>query len=153
MTSIHPNEIEIQTYALGDTCGFNTIEHIKSCKECVARAANYRMLFEELSQQQPPVITFNLNQVVMSKLPQPDPKPIIRNISLLVIAILVMLALVGVFFAAMPGISSVIAAVAPILLYLVATVTILVTGFLCFEMYRKHIEQIDTINYYGKLQH
>ena len=153
MTTIHPNEIEIQAYALGDTCEFHTIEHIKSCKECGARVANYRILFEELAQQQPSVITFDLNQVVMNKLPKPVPKHFTKNISLTLITIFVLLGMIGLFFWGVPGISSIIAGVTPILLYLVVTMAILITAFLCFDLYRKHVEQVDTLNYYCKLQH
>jgi hypothetical protein len=71
MNNIHPSEKEIQQYALDemDTASV-IIAHIDSCFDCQARVSAYQMLFSGIKEQPAEAFDFNVQELVLSKLPK-----------------------------------------------------------------------------------
>jgi hypothetical protein len=71
MNNIHPFENELQQYALG-TSDSNPaiIDHIESCPECQAEISAYQMLFSEIKKQPSASFDFDVQELVLSKLPK-----------------------------------------------------------------------------------
>ncbi|HXB31522.1 MAG TPA: hypothetical protein VNW49_16965 [Puia sp.] len=73
MNNIHPNEKELQQYALdkSDTDPM-VIAHIESCSDCQTEVSTYQMLFSEIKEQPAAIFDFDLHGLVLSKLPKPQ---------------------------------------------------------------------------------
>jgi hypothetical protein len=71
MNNIHPSEKEIQQYAL-DKMDSNPefITHIDSCSDCQAEVSSYQMLFSEIKEQPSAAFDFDVQELVLSKLPK-----------------------------------------------------------------------------------
>ena len=71
MNNIHPSEKEIQRYALDKSdVDPETIVHIESCASCRSEATTYQMLFSELKDQPPVSFDFDLQKLVLARLPK-----------------------------------------------------------------------------------
>ncbi|HEV7423792.1 MAG TPA: hypothetical protein VGO21_01225 [Candidatus Paceibacterota bacterium] len=70
MNNIHPSEKEIQQYAL-DKMDSNPviIAHIDSCSDCQAEVSTYQILFSEIKEQPSASFDFDVQELVLSKLP------------------------------------------------------------------------------------
>jgi hypothetical protein len=68
--SQHLNEEQLQQYA-EQSAAFTAIEnlHLAQCVECQVKAANYRLLFQELTAMPQPAFDFDLEQLVLNALP------------------------------------------------------------------------------------
>ncbi len=74
MKGTHVSEMEIQRYVFDkDDCPIQIAAHIETCDSCSARAANYQMIFSEIKQYPKPVLDFDLEKMVLAKLPKPVP--------------------------------------------------------------------------------
>jgi hypothetical protein len=71
MNNIHPSEKEIQQFAI-DKMDSNPviIAHIESCPDCQAEVSTYQMLFSEIKEQPSASFDFDLQELVLSKLPK-----------------------------------------------------------------------------------
>ena len=71
MNNIHPSEKEIQQYAV-DKMDSNpvNIAHIDSCSDCQAEVSIYQMLFSEIKEQPPASFDFDVQGLILSKLPK-----------------------------------------------------------------------------------
>ena len=71
MNNIHPSEKEIQQYAL-DKMDSNPaiIAHIDACPDCQAEVSTYQMLFSEINNQPSASFDFDVQKLVLSKLPK-----------------------------------------------------------------------------------
>jgi hypothetical protein len=71
MNNIHPFEKELQQYALvkSDTDP-EVIAHIESCPDCQAEVSTYQMLFSEIKEQPTASFDFDVQELVLSKLPK-----------------------------------------------------------------------------------
>ena len=71
MNNIHPSEKEIQQYALDKMDSDPVIiTHIGSCPDCQAEVSTYQMLFSEIKEQPPVSFDFDVQKLVLSKLPK-----------------------------------------------------------------------------------
>ena len=71
MNNIHPYEKELQQYALGKSdSNPDVIAHIESCPDCQAEVSTYQMLFSEIKEQPVAAFDFDLQKLVLSKLPK-----------------------------------------------------------------------------------
>jgi hypothetical protein len=71
MNNIHPSEKEIQQYAL-DKMDSNPMimAHIDSCADCQAEVSIYQTLFSEIKEQPSASFDFDVQELVLSKLPK-----------------------------------------------------------------------------------
>jgi hypothetical protein len=71
MNNIHPSEKEIQQYVV-DKMDSNpvNITHIDSCSDCQAEVSIYQMLFSEIKEQPPASFDFDVQELILSKLPK-----------------------------------------------------------------------------------
>jgi hypothetical protein len=71
MNNIHPWERELQQYALDKSdANPEVITHIESCPDCQAEVSTYQMLFTEIKEQPPVSFDFDVQELVLSKLPK-----------------------------------------------------------------------------------
>ena len=71
MNNIHPSEKEIQQYILAKSDSNPLINvHIESCPDCQAEVSTYQMLFSEIKGQPAAAFDFDLQELVLSKLPK-----------------------------------------------------------------------------------
>ena len=71
MNNIHPFEKELQQYALNKSdAGPEVIAHIESCPDCQAEASTYQILFSEIKDQPAVSFDFDVQELVLSKLPK-----------------------------------------------------------------------------------
>lgn len=71
MNNIHPYEKELQQYALGKSdSNPDVIAHIESCPDCQAEVSTYQLLFLEIKEQPAAAFDFDLQKLVLSKLPK-----------------------------------------------------------------------------------
>jgi hypothetical protein len=71
MNTIHPYEKELQQYALGESeSNPEVIAHINSCPDCQAEISTYQLLFTEIKKQPAAAFDFDLQDLVLSKLPK-----------------------------------------------------------------------------------
>ena len=71
MNNIHPSEKEIQQFAL-DKMDSNPMitAHIESCPDCQAEVLIYQTLFSEIKEQPSASFDFDVQELVLSKLPK-----------------------------------------------------------------------------------
>ena len=71
MNNIHPSEKEIQQYALDKMDSDPVIKaHVDSCSDCQAEVSTYQMLFSEIKEQPPVSFDFDVQKLVLAKLPK-----------------------------------------------------------------------------------
>lgn len=71
MNNIHPSEKEIQQYAFDKSdADPEVIVHIESCTNCRSEVTSYQMLFSEIKGQPPVSFDFDLQKLVLAKLPK-----------------------------------------------------------------------------------
>jgi|SRR5579863_4692291 len=71
MNHSHPSENELQQYALGiSDSNPDVIAHIESCPDCQAEISAYQMLFSEIKIQPSASFDFDVQELVLSKLPK-----------------------------------------------------------------------------------
>jgi hypothetical protein len=71
MNNIHPSEKEIQKYALDEMDADPVIiAHIGSCFDCQAEVSTYQMLFSGIKEQTAAAFDFDVQELVLSKLPK-----------------------------------------------------------------------------------
>ena len=71
MNNFHPSEKEIQQFAL-DKMDSNSLitAHIDSCSHCQAEVSIYQTLFSEIKEQPSASFDFDVQELVLSKLPK-----------------------------------------------------------------------------------
>jgi hypothetical protein len=71
MNNIHPSEKKIQQYAFdkSDTSQ-EVISHIESCPDCQAEVSTYQILFSEIKELPLASFDFDVQELVLSKLPK-----------------------------------------------------------------------------------
>jgi hypothetical protein len=70
MNNIHPGENELQLYALNKSdVKAEVIAHIESCPGCQAEISIYNILFSEIKEQPAAAFDFDVQELILSKLP------------------------------------------------------------------------------------
>ena len=71
MKNIHPSDTELQQFAVSKSdADPDVILHIESCPDCRVQVSAYQMLFSEIKVQPPVTFDFDVQQLVLSKLPK-----------------------------------------------------------------------------------
>ncbi len=71
MNNIHPSEKEIQQYAVDKMdCNPTIVAHIDTCPDCQSEVSIYQMLFSGIREQSAVAFDFNVQELVLSKLPK-----------------------------------------------------------------------------------
>ena len=71
MKNIHPRETELQEYAFSKLdLNPEVTLHIESCANCQAQVSVYAMLFSEIKEQSSATFDFDVQKLVLSKLPK-----------------------------------------------------------------------------------
>ena len=71
MNNIHPSEKEIQQYVFDKMDSDPVIKaHVDSCADCQAEVSIYQMLYSEIKEQPPVSFDFDVQELVLSKLPK-----------------------------------------------------------------------------------
>ncbi len=69
MKPVHVNDQSIQQYIFDiNNCDTSIIEHIHSCNICRKTADNYKLLSEDLKEQEIPILDFNLEERILKKI-------------------------------------------------------------------------------------
>jgi hypothetical protein len=82
MTTKHLTDDELQQYVLSGSSANNDIAaHVHACGDCRTRLEDYRVLIKGIEQQPAPVFDFDLQELVLSRLPAPAEKNRADNLS------------------------------------------------------------------------
>lgn len=137
MNTNHLSDNDIQQYALKADPAFSA--HIDSCAECSLKVANYKALFTALNTAEKPAFNFDLEVLVMKKLPKPKVKLPLLPISLAIAAMMIPILVYGEYLLAIIKNTHLIP---------VATFAIIAVGVLFFQMrelfvsYRKKMQNL-----------
>jgi hypothetical protein len=148
MNNIHPYEKELQQYALDKSNSKpEVIGHIESCPDCQAEVSTYQMLFSEIKEQPADAFDFDLQKLVLSKLPKTQTRLstddiiagflIVFTCSCIGIPVYVFRKIILNTFIDIP----------PIFIY---SIIISTTGILIIEilsLYKKYLKQMHLLNF------
>jgi hypothetical protein len=82
----HLSEMEIQQYALeGENCPEGIRAHINACETCAVKAANYRLIFTEVSRAPLPELPVLPSTFVLPVLQKKAPSPLFLPLAAAVI--------------------------------------------------------------------
>jgi hypothetical protein len=147
MINEHLSETEIQEYALHkNACKPGIIQHIELCENCKTKAANYQMLFNEISQQPKPAFDFDMTALVIPQLPPGRQETATR------ISSAYFFVFFSLFVIAIPSyifrkyILNIFKGVLPMMMYLIIITAAAILLFQCIEMYKKYQKQLNALN-------
>ncbi len=149
MKYLHLTDDEIQQYVLEKAnCADEVIEHIGSCLNCKEKAAQYRLLFEGIKQQEKPVFDFNLADLVLDQLPKTQTKPSSEKwFSFLIIFISTLfVGAIGYLFG--KNLVSIFAGISSALIGLIIITVAALFIFLFVDMNRKYQAKMKALNFY-----
>ena len=147
MKNIHLTDEEIQQYVLDTKSRTEVwIEHIHQCPHCQQQVQAYQLLFEGIESQEKAVFDFDLEALVMEKLPQP--KQVEEKSFVFVIAaiVVVMIGVAGYVFG--NSLANLFSYLQPILLGLLTLTSLGVMVFLGMDMYQRYKAQMKALNFY-----
>ncbi len=149
MTTKHLNDEQLQQYVLDESSLSGDIAaHIHSCEDCRARAKTYRMLITIIEQAPSPVFEFDLQELVLSKIPEPVTEKKTDNLIIRVVflpALFFVVAFISLLTVFSPGFFAGIGLLAGGLL-VVSAVFLLAT--LCMDMYKSYKKKINLLDLY-----
>ena len=148
MTTKHLLEVEIQHYAMDKvSCGTQITNHIHSCEACRLKSETYRIILTEIKEQPKPVFDFNLADLVMKQLQQPQQKISFENIILYFTTFVSILIDGFAIYFFSPFLTDVITGITPIVAYLVITTLASLLIFLGIDMFVKYNRQMKILNF------
>lgn len=147
MKNIHLTDEEIQQYSLdAENCPEAWVEHIEVCAYCQQQVRAYQLLFQGIETQEKAAFDFDLTELVMAQLPQPEPVPD-KTFGYAIAALVVaMIGVVGSVFG--NSLVNLFAYLQPILVGLVMITSLGVMVFLGIDMYQRYKAQIKALNFY-----
>jgi hypothetical protein len=147
MTTKHPSDDELQQYILnGGPISNDVTAHINACEDCRARMETYRVLIMGIEQLPAPVFEFDLQELVLSRLPAPIEKNKEGNLSPWVFIGPTAMAggLIIYFFGRyFPGLLTGVATLANGLVVVSACILAMVLGVDMYKSYKKKINALD----------
>ena len=148
MNNIHPSEKEIQQYSLAKlNSSPEVIAHIDSCSYCQAEVSTYQLLFSEINEQAAPSFDFDLQELVLSKLPKTDSRLSMDDIiaGFLIVFTCSCIAIPVYIFRKM--ILNTFIDIPPIFIYsiIISTTAILIIKIL--SLYKKYLKQMHLLNF------
>lgn len=146
MKNVHLTDEEIQQYVLDSgNCNKELLVHISQCEHCQQQATQYQLLFAGIENQQNETFDFDIADLVMAKLPQPEP---VHDKSLVYAMLAIVAAMVGVMaYLFGNSTASLFAFMQPLLLGLVIITAFGLAGFLGLDMYQKYKSQMKVLNF------
>ena len=147
MTNKHLTDTEIQEFVLyRNECRADALAHMEHCPDCKTKAAQYRVLFEEINKQPNPVFDFDLATLVIDQLPAPKRKSTGEKLMLyaVVCTCLLLAGFISYYFREIFA-SLFIGDNTMIYALIITTVTGVLT-FLCIDMYKKYKAQMNALN-------
>jgi hypothetical protein len=149
MINEHVTDIEIQRFILEEKkCDFYVVEHIKHCSQCTIKAAEYRLLFEGIKQQDRPVFDFPLADFVVAQLPKSQSGERFDKLFLYTIAFVGIFFLSTVFYLFKDPLLSPASQISPVSAGLIITTIAGMLAFLFIDMYKKYRKQMKAVNFY-----
>ena len=149
MINEHVTDKEIQIFILeGGKCDVHTVEHIRHCSQCALKAAEYKVLFEGIEQQEKPLFDFPLADLVIVQLPAAQPQDGFDRVFLFVIALVGILFVSTVLYLFKDILLNPAWKIHPFAIGLIITTVASVLVFLVTDSYRKYQNQMDAINFY-----
>jgi hypothetical protein len=148
MTNEHLSETEIQEYVLNkNTCSTSIIQHLQLCESCKIKAANYKLLFAEISQQPEPSFNFNLPDLVLQQLPQAKSNNLSGSFIIYFPAFIAVAAITfaGYFFR--KNIENIFAGISVFFMYIIIIATFIIMIFKSIEMYKKYQQKINMLDF------
>lgn len=148
MNNIHPSEKEIQQYSLAKPdSNPEVIAHIDSCPDCQAEVSIYEMLFSKIKEQPAPAFDFNLQELILSKLPKTHRRLSTEDIiaGFLIFFTCVCVAIPVYIYRKI--ILNTFIDIPPIFIY---SIIISTTGILIFKilsLYKKYLKQMHLLNF------
>lgn len=146
MKNVHLTDEEIQQYVLNaEATSQAALAHIQTCTHCQQQAAQYQLLFAGIENQQNETFDFDIADLVMAKLPQPEP---VHDKSLVYAMLAIVAAMVGVMaYLFGNSTASLFAFMQPLLVGLVIITAFGLAGFLGLDMYQKYKTQMKVLNF------
>jgi hypothetical protein len=149
MTNKHLNDADIQQYVLQNSDGnADTIEHMRHCTGCKIKAANYKLLFDEIRAQEKPVFDFNLSELVLKQLPANQTKASEGYSFFYFIVFLFIFCVLALFYLFGNNIVNLFSAIQPMGVALIITTAVCFLLLQCHEMYKKYKIQMHVLNSY-----
>jgi hypothetical protein len=147
MTTKHPSDDELQQYVLnGGSIDSDMAAHVNACKDCMARAESYRVLIIGIERLPPPVFEFDLQEMVLSRLPGAVEKNKESNLSpwIFIGPPIIAAGLIIYFFRGyFPRLLSGIDTLANGLVVVSACILAIVLGIDMYKTYKKKINALD----------
>lgn len=148
MINEHVTDTEIQLFILEEgKCEVHIVEHIRHCSQCAIKAADYKVLFEEIEQQEKAIFDFPLADLVIEQLTPPQLQNGFDKVFLFVIALVGILFVSTVLYLFKDILLNPAWKIHPISTGLIITTVASVLAFLVIDMYRKYQKQMDAINF------
>jgi len=146
MKNNHLTDIDIQTFVLQkENCDIAIVEHIAQCDSCKMEVEQYKILFEEIKQQEQPIFDFDLSDLVMAQLPQP--KHVFENTLIYSTVFATIIVMSIVFYFLRDNLLGMVKVITPIFIYLIITAALTLSIFLCIDMYMKFQKRMNALNF------
>lgn len=143
----HLCDKDIQEYIFDTSnCSSDIIEHINSCEVCKKVSESYLLLSGELKSQPEPVLDFNLTKLVLDRLILPKKEPIYNYLLSFIIIMSIGITFFTIYIFR-DVFSNIFSANITISNYFIVSITILISLFLGFDMYRSYYKKINMLKY------
>jgi hypothetical protein len=148
MSNIHPYEKELQQYALGKSdSNTNVIAHIESCFDCQSVVSTYQMLFSKIKEQPAAAFDFDLQELVLSKLPKPQTRLSTEDAiaGFLVVFTCICIGIPVYIFRKI--ILNTFIDIPPIFIYSIIISTSVILIIKIISLYKKYLKQMNLLNF------
>jgi len=149
MLNKHLNEEEAQQFAL-DSAGFDVDikEHVHACEECKARIENYRLLFTGIRHLPQPTFDFNLSELVVAKIHQPQKRKSSETFFQYIFTLVTIIIMgVGLYLTRNYWMGM-FETMASYTFYLIAITVIVISALVCLDLFKKYQKKINELNFY-----
>ena len=149
MKDRHLSDSEIQEYLLQENKLVTDIsEHLQECEICRRTADQYKHIIEAVKRQEKAIFNFGLNELVMKRLPQKNPRLSLKK-SLIYSLLLVSFPVGGlILFLISTNLSELMAGTSKIFVYLIITAIISLMLFQGFDSWHRFKKQMNILNSY-----
>jgi hypothetical protein len=148
MINEHVTDSEIQLFVLeGEKCDVRIVKHIKHCSQCTIKAAEYKMLFEGIVQQEKPAFDFSLADLAIEQLPQSQLREGFDKWFIYIIVLIVIPFMSTAFYLFKNALLNIAWKISSALTGLIITTVACIAVFLLTDMYRKYQKQMNAINF------
>jgi hypothetical protein len=147
MKSKHITDNEIQQFVLDETsCPFGTIDHMRVCRNCRAKAETYKLLFSEIKRQPKPAFDFDLTELVLSNIVHKEAVDSQTSALIWLFTIIALGSVVITIYLFGNYTIRVFAGVSSMAMYLVVTTSVLLLLLQGIQMFRKYRKQMASLD-------